>query len=321
MYRIYVDGLLFPIAPPSIETEINNRNETIDVARGYEINKLKYPGLTDISMEFRLPNTVYPFAIYDGDFQNAQTYIDKLEDLKKRDRQEGFDLVIVRTFDQETVEDPGSLVAPAPSIARKGTLSRSDVKAGKKTNQFSRISMDDLTISVSLEDYKITEDAEEGFDWLVQCNFKKWQKWGTKVVTKLKQTKNKLVKYSKGKKRKRKKKYKDKIKTKKGQTLWQICKAAYGHGDTWANVAIKNNKKVLQKAAKKMKIKWDGVTTDWKSRKLPAGITINLPKVTYSPKKRTKVTQKQIQQHFGDVWKNLSKSERKALENAYRRRN
>lgn len=292
MYRIYVDKMLFPVAPATIDTTINNRNEKVDLANGREITRIKYPGLTEITMEFRLPNKPLNVAWiqYEDGFVPAQEFLDKLESLKKRDRQTGFDLTIIREFGESRPE-------------------------GMATT----INFKHETISVSLEDYKIKEDAEEGFDWIVECTFKLWQKWGTKTI-KLKKRNGKTVKFSKGKKRKRKKRYKSTIKTKKGETLWQICKRVYGYGDTWANVAIKANKDALKKAAKKLGVKhYSGVTSDWKSKRLPAGITIHLPAVTYSPKAKP-VTAKAIQKDFTGVYNSLSKSQRTVLINAYKKR-
>jgi hypothetical protein len=47
------------------------------------------------------------------------------------------------------------------------------------------------------------------------------------------------------------------------------------------------NIKALKAAAKKKKIKWNGVTSDWATRRLPNGTVIYFPKTTYSPKAAT----------------------------------
>ena len=79
MYKVYIDGMLMPIAPATIETKINNKNKTVELINEGEVNILKSPGLTDISVKFLLPNVKYPFA---NGSQNAKYYLDKIESLK-----------------------------------------------------------------------------------------------------------------------------------------------------------------------------------------------------------------------------------------------
>lgn len=65
-----------------------------------------------------------------------------------------------------------------------------DLKANKKTAQFilARVSPDgqtlyDTNMTVSVEDYTITEDATAGLDVSVSVNLKQWRDYGTKTVT------------------------------------------------------------------------------------------------------------------------------------------
>lgn len=316
MYEIYIDGLLFPVAPPTIDTKINGRNETIDLASGHQINMLKEAGLTDIEMDLRLPNVKYPWAQYgDEGFQSAQVYLDKLEECKKMKSQEGFDLVIIRELDgvgtvqtdkiDNATENAEINVAEglsALTVAKMLGMKTPDIdekKIDKYIKGATKKAINNYAIQVSLEDYTVKEDAEEGYDWVVECNFKEWRDWGTKTIKlKTSSKSNKITKISKGKKRKRKKKQKASTKVKNTKTksgkvkttcLWTLCKAAYGHGDVWSNVVLqdKRNIKALKAAAKKKKIKWNGVTSDWATRRLPNGTVIYFPKTTYSPKAAT----------------------------------
>lgn len=316
MYEIYIDGLLFPVAPPTIDTKINGRNETIDLASGHQINMLKEAGLTDIEMDLRLPNVKYPWAQYgDEGFQSAQVYLDKLEECKKMKSQEGFDLVIIRELDgvgtvqtdkiDNATENAEINVAEgllAPTVAKMLGMKTPDIdekKIDKYIKGATKKAINNYAIQVSLEDYTVKEDAEEGYDLVVECNFKEWRDWGTKTIKlKTSSKSNKITKISKGKKRKRKKKQKASTKVKNTKTksgkvkttcLWTLCKAAYGHGDVWSNVVLQDtrNIKALKAAAKKKKIKWNGVTSDWATRRLPNGTVIYFPKTTYSPKAAT----------------------------------
>ena len=311
---------MFPVAPPTIDTKINGRNETIDLASGHQINMLKEAGLTDIEMDLRLPNVKYPWAQYgDEGFQSAQVYLDKLEECKKMKSQEGFDLIIIRKLDgvgtvqtdkintaTETAETEVNTaifgLVVAKMLGMKNVPELDEKKINEKIKGATKKAINNYAIQVSLEDYTVKEDAEEGYDWVVECNFKEWRDWGTKTIKIQSSTKSNgttaITKISKGKKRKRKKKQKASTKVKNTKTksgkvkttcLWTLCKAAYGHGDVWSNVVLQDtrNIKALKAAAKKKKIKWNGVTSDWATRRLPNGTVIYFPKTTYSPKAAT----------------------------------
>lgn len=91
-YWLFLDHVVFPVAPEKITTKINNKNETIDLIDGSEINLLKKPGLTEYEFELLLPMTKYPFAHYDNGFLDARYYLDVLERLKLEKRHFQFDL-------------------------------------------------------------------------------------------------------------------------------------------------------------------------------------------------------------------------------------
>ena len=143
-YWLFLDHVVFPVAPEKITTKINNKNETIDLIDGSEINLLKKPGLTEYEFELLLPMTKYPFAHYDNGFLDARYYLDVLERLKLEKRHFQFDLYR---------EMPG----------------------GKKTY--------DTNATVSLEEYTITEDAEEGLDITVEIELKQYRPYGTRIYT------------------------------------------------------------------------------------------------------------------------------------------
>ena len=143
-YWLFLDHVVFPVAPEKITTKINNKNETIDLIDGSEINLLKKPGLTEYEFKLLLPMSKYPFAHYDNGFLDARYYLDVLERLKLEKRHFQFDLYR---------EMPG----------------------GKKTF--------DTNATVSLEEYTITEDAEEGLDVTVEIELKQYRPYGTRIYT------------------------------------------------------------------------------------------------------------------------------------------
>lgn len=142
-YDFYLKKCLLPIAPPKLTVKINNANETVTLINEGEINILKKAELTDIEFECRIPQEKYPFAVYKSGFKGADYFLDYFESLK-------------------TSKKPFQFI-----VCRKRPT-------GKR--------LFDTNIKVSMEDYKITEDAKNGFDVLVKIKLKQWRDYGTKTV-------------------------------------------------------------------------------------------------------------------------------------------
>ncbi len=142
MYLVYLGEMLFPITPEEIEMQINNRNETMDLINGGQVNRINKAGLTDIQFEVLLPYTKYPFAI--GEHHPQEYYLEKLEKIKSE--KQAVQFIVLRTDMQNRI-------------------------------------MWDTNITVSLEDYKITENAEDVFDIRVEINLKQYVRFGTKKIT------------------------------------------------------------------------------------------------------------------------------------------
>lgn len=142
-YDFYLKKCLLPVAPPKLSVKINNANETVTLINEGEINILKKAELTDIEFECRIPQEKYPFAVYKSGFKGADYFLDYFESLK-------------------TSKKPFQFI-----VCRKRPT-------GKR--------LFDTNIKVSMEDYKITEDAKNGFDVLVKIKLKQWRDYGTKTV-------------------------------------------------------------------------------------------------------------------------------------------
>jgi hypothetical protein len=211
MYEMYIEKVLFPVTPGKLSVKISNKNKTLTLINEGEVNLVKTPGLTDITIdELVLPAfQKYPFARYKNNkFQSAQYYLEKLETWKKKKKPVQF-----------------KLLRPTPGGV--GLLW-------------------DTSFDVTVEDYEIIEDAEnQGLDVKVKLVMKQYRNWGVK---KLKKKKN--GKYTKGKPVKRKTKEKAKFYTvKEKDTLLKIARKELGSGaDREALYAL--NKKVIEKAAK-----------------------------------------------------------------------
>lgn len=144
MYELYLGRMLLPVTPEKISLSIRNKNETLVLIDGGEINIPKEAGLTEISFSALLPQAKYPFARYEGGgFQNADVFVDYLEQLK-------------------------ASKAPFQFILNRMT------PAGKR--------LFDTNMSVTLEEYSIDESAGNGFDLMADIRLKQWRAYGTKII-------------------------------------------------------------------------------------------------------------------------------------------
>lgn len=142
-YEFYLKKCLLPVTPSKLELKINNANKTLTLVNEGEINILKRPGLTDIEFTCCLPQTEYPFAVYRGGFREADYFLDYFENLKIG--RKPFQFIVCR------------------SLAGSRKLFSTNIR-------------------VTLEDYKVTEDAGEGPDVTVKIRLKQWRDYGTKTV-------------------------------------------------------------------------------------------------------------------------------------------
>lgn len=209
-YSMYLDGVLLPITPSKIQTKIKNQNKTINLINDGEVNVLKSPGLTEVSFDVLLPQVRYPFAVYPNGFRKADFYLDKLEKLKANES--------VFQFICSRVSPSGSLLF-------------------------------DTNMKVTLEDYKIVEDAKEGFDIKVTVNLKQYKDYGTKtvdIVIKPKEVTTKAVAVATvSTPRPAETAPKPKTYTVvKGDTLWNIAKKNLGNGARYNEIYNLNKDKI-----------------------------------------------------------------------------
>lgn len=104
------------------------------------------------------------------------------------------------------------------------------------------------SMEVSLEEYKISEDADEGDDILVDITLKQYKYYSTKTVVISNDTPKTPTSTPKPSTT-----TKSKSKTytvKKGDCLWNIAKKYYGKGSEWKKI-YNANKKVIENTAKK----------------------------------------------------------------------
>lgn len=142
-YDVYLKNCLLPVTPEKIQTKINNKNKTVTLINEGEINILKKAGLTDIEFECEIPQVKQPYAVYKSGFKDAGYFFDIFEELKTSGKP--FQFIVCRR-----------------------------TPIGKQ--------LLNTNIKVSMEDYKITEDAKNGFDFTVKITLKQWRDYGTKTI-------------------------------------------------------------------------------------------------------------------------------------------
>lgn len=207
-YQFYLAGVLLPVTPGKLKVKINGQNKTMNLIDGSEINILNPAGLSEFSFEAMLPQVQYPFAEYEDDFEPPEYFLNHLEGLKTS--QKPFDFLIIR-------ESP------------------------------SGDSFFDTNISVSLEDYTIEEDADDGFDVTVSVSLKQYRHYGTKVVVLQKTETEEAETAEVAVEETRETSTAPQSETytvQKGDCLWNIAKKKLGKGSRWEEIYQMNMDKI-----------------------------------------------------------------------------
>lgn len=147
---MYIEKVCFPITPGKMTIKVANSNKTLTLINEGEVNLIKTPGLSDITIdELILPAMQkYPFANYpNNQFHSPKYYLDKMEAWKKKKKPVQFKL-------SRTAPDGRSLLW-------------------------------DTNFDVTIEDYEIIEDAkDQGLDVKIKLNMKEYRTWGAKKLKK-----------------------------------------------------------------------------------------------------------------------------------------
>lgn len=155
MYQVFLGAMGLPIAPAKIETVINSRNTTIELINGQEVNILKSKGLTQIQFEFMIPSQNYPFMTVAG------SAVGNLLG--------GLTGVGLQTAILEQLENLKESKTPFQFIVARLA------NGNKVTNAYN------TNIKVTLEDYTIVEDANNGTDLMVSVRLLQYVPYSTKV--------------------------------------------------------------------------------------------------------------------------------------------
>ena len=200
-YLVYLGNLLLPVPPESIQTKIQNQNSTITLINEAEYNFLKSPGLTEISFDILLPAFKYPFAVYENGFKDQKYYLDEIKKLKLDKKPFKF------------------------SVNRELPNGK-----GLYDTEFK---------NVSLEEYTIKEEADNGFDLTVSIELKEYNtnKTSTSDISE-----DGTITEEKQREESSSAPLADNqnYTVKSGDTLWALAKFYYGDGSKYSLISSVN---------------------------------------------------------------------------------
>lgn len=203
MYYFYMGSVLLPIAPEKFTMKVNNTNKTMTLINEGEVNFLREAGLTDLEFDILIPAVQYSFAKYEDGFKPISYFLTHFENLKTEKKP--FQFIVTRKFPD------GKLLF-------------------------------DTNMSVSLEDYKIKEDADSGFDLIISFKLKQYRPFGTKIVKVNGNTAS--VSNQRDTTNSPAPKQDETYTVKKGDCLWNIAKEFYGNGSKYTKIYEANKDKI-----------------------------------------------------------------------------
>lgn len=201
-YEFYLKKCLLPVTPQKLNIRINNANTTLTLINDGEINILKTAKLTDIDFTCEIPQVYLPYALYKSGFQSASYFLDYFEELKTS--KEPFQFIVSRAL-------------PLGS-------------ALFSTN-----------IKVSLEDYKLVEQARNGFSVSVQISLKQYREYGTKAVNIDTSASTATIQQNRTAETSPAPKSQQIYVVKQGDCLWNISKKYYGDGSKYGKIQSANS--------------------------------------------------------------------------------
>lgn len=152
-YWVFLGILPLPVSPEKIEITVPNLNKTVTMVDQGEINILRGKGLKEIKFDMLVPSYKYPFANYSFGSISTSQIISYLENLKANGKPTQF--IVSRCRNN---------------------------KLAWWTN-----------IKVSVEDFTVTEDANNGTDVIISINLKEYKEYSTKLATVTKQSDGTVV--------------------------------------------------------------------------------------------------------------------------------
>jgi LysM repeat protein len=202
-------GVQMPVTPSKLKLKVKNQNKTINLINEGEVNILKSPGLTGVEFDLLIPQVKHPFANYPDGFKTADYYLNLFELLKTEKKP--FQFICSRT-------------TPSGSL------------------------LFDTNMTVSLEEYSVTEDAENGLDLNVAISLLQYKAYGTKLLKVSTSVMSTSTAVTATVNQPREATSAPKVSTyivKSGDSLWNIAKLKLGDGSRWQEIYDLNKDKIV----------------------------------------------------------------------------
>jgi len=197
-YTMFLGNVQMPVAPGKLQLKIKGKNKTLTLVNDGEINLLKLPGLTDITVDLLLPMLPgYSFAAYPGGFRPPDYYMGMLE---------GW--ILERT--------------PVQLIIGRAT------PGGKL--------LFDSNITVSVENYDIIEDAANYPDVNVSLALKQYIYFATKTAQIIEPESEAPVVFVEYQRNADSAPQAQSHTVASGDTLWAIARRYYGNGAEYSKI-------------------------------------------------------------------------------------
>lgn len=192
MYKVILGNIDLPIAPSKLEITCSGRNDTVNLIDGSQVSIIRSPALREISFDFILPHQEYPFEnASEGDRfvypikGLISTGVGELFKVKRRTSPSTGETV----WGNSTLER-NNYMAFATDVLKKLEAIMVEKKpidlsimryAGNKGIRVHEWQED---MKVTLENYTVTEDADNGFDVVVSVNLKEYREVKTEILNK-----------------------------------------------------------------------------------------------------------------------------------------
>lgn len=213
---------MVPVTPGEITTSYNGQNKTINLIDGSEINQLNPPGLTTYEMKLLIPKRIdYPFA-------------NKLQTLNGETNHYEQDHYLLFFSEQFKYSHVMTMI-----------IWRTDIGGGMDMGVEKSIDVKGDGIitckTVTIESYKVKEDAEEGLDVYVELKLKEYVPYGTKTYKYTQDDATGTVTATEDKTRSDTKDVADTYTVKSGDCLSSIAKKELGDANKWKDLQKLNN--------------------------------------------------------------------------------
>lgn len=218
-YYFFLDEMMLPVPPEKMTVQVQSRNKTIELINEGEINIIRDAGLTEIEFDIRLPGSYRPYADFNSSFGDTS-----------------MNFVMSRLVGQTQAN------SLSYQSAENYLQKIRELKTSKEPFQFvvTRDTKFSTNLTVTLEEYSIEEDAEDGFDVTVPVRLKQYRDYATKEVSVSKDANGKetvTVKQN----RKVTKPIAKQVQVAREKSMWEICQKATGGRADWRDVMKLNN--------------------------------------------------------------------------------